>query len=203
MNTLSKCLCALLIGTAFMLSCSRPVAYFQPSAREHFAASTATTAPAPVAEISALVAETPAPASVNSSVGQLPEATVALNQLDALVHSDSKVVAHKTVQKRLNRVRNLLTAASAKTERSPTEISTPKKMNLLERLMVKKMNKQINRQLAPANPEKTMISTGTLATGAVLVILGLLLLLLTTGTGATVGLIALLAGAVVLLVGLL
>jgi hypothetical protein len=48
-----------------------------------------------------------------------------------------------------------------------------------------------------------MISTGTLALGAVLVIVGLLLILLTSGAGMTIGIIALLAGAVVLLLGLL
>ena len=196
MSTFSKHLFAALLGTAFLASCSRPVAYFQPSAREHFAAAAATSAiPVVVAPISAADLATPA--------DQVAQASVALDQVDAMVRNDSKLSADKTVQKRLNRVRKLLATASAKSTLTPTAVSAPKKMNLMERLMLKKMNKKISRQLAPTNPGKTMVSTGTLATGAVLVIVGLLLLLLTTGTAATVGLIALLVGAVVLLVGLL
>ena len=36
MRMLSKSLMAALIGTALISSCSRPVAYFQPTAREQF-----------------------------------------------------------------------------------------------------------------------------------------------------------------------
>ena len=123
--------------------------------------------------------------------------------MDALVRNDSKLAGNKTVQKRLNRVRALLASASTKASLSPTEVSAPRKMNLVERMMLKKMNKKINKQLAPANPEKTMANSGTLAAGAVLVIIGLLLLILTSGTAATVGLVAVLVGAVILLIGLL
>jgi hypothetical protein len=73
----------------------------------------------------------------------------------------------------------------------------------MERLVLKKINKKINHQLAPQNPNKPMVNAGVLATGAVLVIVGLLLVLLTSGTASTLGIIVLLAGAVLLLVGLL
>ncbi len=195
MSTLSKHLFAALIATILLASCSRPVAYFQPSAREHVAA---VSAPATPVSVAALVAETS-----STPAEQLAQASVALDQVDAMVRNDNKLSADKTVQKRLNRVRTLLASQVSKVDVSPTEVNTPKKMNLVERIMLKKMNKKISRQLAPANPEKVMVSTSTLATGAVLVIVGLLLLLLTTGTAATIGLIAILVGAVVLLVGLL
>ena len=192
------------LGSALMITlfaaCSRPVAYFQPSQREHFASAPANVAP--VAEIPAPAA-TEAPVLVVTPAEQLTQASAALNQVDALVSNNNKLAADKTVQKRLNRVRTLLASASTKASLSPSETSAPKKMNLMERLMLKKMNKKISKQLAPANPNQTMSSQGTLAAGAVLVIIGLLLLVLTSGTAATVGLVAILVGAVILLVGLL
>ncbi|MVM28747.1 hypothetical protein GO755_01790 [Spirosoma sp. HMF4905] len=199
MNTFSKQLFAALLGLIIVSSCSRPVAYFQPSAREHIVA-----APSPVAPVvAAQPSVSQAAAETTSPVQQLAQANSSLNEIDALVSNNSKLASNKTVQKRLNRVRTLLASASTKANLAPTETAAPKKMNLMERMMVKKMNKKISKQLAPANPDKAMINSGTLATGAVLVIVGLLLILLTTGTAFTVGVIALIVGAVLLLLGLL
>lgn len=192
----SKHIVAALLGVAVFSSCSRPVAYFQPTAREHYAT-------APVKAEPVTQAESAAPAVVTTPSEQVAQTTTALDQMDAMVRNDSKLSADKTVQKRLNKVRTLLAANSAKAALAPTEANAPKKMNLVERMMLKKMNKKISKQLAPANPEKTMVNSGTLAGGAVLVIIGLLLLILTSGTAATVGLVAVLVGAVILLVGLL
>lgn len=197
----SKHIVAALLGTVVFSSCSRPVAYFQPSAREHYATAPAKVAPVAQPESAAtVVAQTPVMASVTAPAEQVAQTTAALDQMDAMVRNDSKLSADKTVQKRLNKVRTLLAAKAAL---APTEASAPKKMNLMERVMLKKMNKKISKQLAPANPEKAMANTGTLAGGAVLVIVGLLLLILTSGTAATVGLVAVLVGAVLLLIGLL
>jgi hypothetical protein len=197
-----------LLGSALMITlfaaCSRPVAYFQPSAREHFATTQSKTAPATTTETPVpVVAETIAPVETVTPTEPVVKASAALDQMDAMVRNDSKLAENKTVQKRLNRVRTLLASASAKASLTPTEVNAPKKMNLVERMMLKKMNKKINKQLAPANPEKAMANSGTLAAGAVLVIIGLLLLILTSGTAATVGLVAVLVGAVILLIGLL
>ena len=197
MNTQSL-LAGLLMIVAFA-SCSRPVAYFQPSAREHFA--TATAKVAPVKSVDASAPVTLAPAVTSTPAEQVAQANVALDKIDAVVRNDSKLAADKTVQKRLNRVRTLLASTSAKANLAPTDVNAAKKMNLVQRLMVKKMNKKISKQLAPANPEKAMANTGVLAAGAVLVIVGLILLL--AGGSSTVGVILLLAGAVILLVGLL
>jgi len=194
-------LAGLFMATLFT-ACSRPVAHFQPTPREHFAAVT----PVPVAS-STVSTETPAP-SVSVETNQMSVAPAtrvneALDQMDALVRNDSKLASNKTVQKRLNRIRTLVEATSTKSTLAFSASNSTKKAGLMERIVLKKMNKKISKQLAPQNPEKTMANSGILATGAVLVIIGLLLLLLTSGTGATVGLIVLLAGAVVLLVGLL
>ena len=200
----SKHIVAALLGVAVFSSCSRPVAYLQPTSREHFATAPVKAAPVTQAESAApAVVQTPVTASVTTPSEQVAQTTTALEQMDAMVRNDSKLSADKTVQKRLNKVRTLLAANSAKAALAPTEANAPKKMNLVERMMLKKMNKKISKQLAPANPEKTIVNSGTLAGGAVLVIIGLLLLILTSGTAATVGLVAVLVGAVILLVGLL
>ncbi|GAB2561230.1 hypothetical protein GCM10027085_60380 [Spirosoma aerophilum] len=141
--------------------------------------------------------------TVATPVEQVAQTAKAMDQMEAMVRNDSKLGADKTVQKRLNKIRSLVASTSAKAVASPTEVSAPKKMNMMERLMLKKMNKKISKQLAPANPEQTMSSRGTLAAGAVLVIIGLLLLILTSGTASTIGLVAVLVGAVILLIGLL
>ncbi|GAB3781207.1 hypothetical protein GCM10028818_34870 [Spirosoma horti] len=204
MSMFSKHIVVALLGVAVFSSCSRPVAYFQPSAREHFASAPAKVVPVTQTETAAPVAvQTTATASVTTPSEQVAQTTTALEQMDAMVRNDSKLSADKSVQKRLNKVRTLLAANSAKAALTPTEANAPKKMNLVERMMLKKMNKKISKQLAPANPEKTMVNSGTLAGGAVLVIIGLLLLILTSGTAATVGLVAVLVGAVILLIGLL
>ena len=197
MKNVTQNLLAGLLMTALGVGCSRPVAYFQPTQHEHFA-----TTPA----VSAIADESPTnrPAepltTAPAPTDQIGQAQAALNQVDALVRNDNQLASDRTVQKRLNRVRTLLASAKAAT---PSAVTTTKKASLMERFMLKKMDKKINRQLAPNQPDKAMISSGTLATGAVLVIVGLLLLLLTTGTAATVGVIALIAGAVVLLLGLI
>jgi hypothetical protein len=203
MSSFSKHILTALLGAAVLSSCSRPVAYFQPSAREHFAKTPAVAAPVASTESVTLPTETTTPAVVAMPAEQVAQTTAALDQVDAMVRNDSKLSADKAVQKRLNRIRTLVASTSAKAVAAPTEVSAPKKMNLMERMMLKKMNKKISKQLAPANPDQAMSSRGTLAAGAVLVIIGLLLLVLTSGTASTIGLVAVLVGAVILLIGLL
>lgn len=200
MSRFSKHILTALLGAAVLSSCSRPVAYFQPSTREHFAKTPASAVPA---ERVALSTEPATPAVVATPAEQVAQTTAALDKMDAMVRNDSKLGADKTVQKRLNRIRTLVASTSTKAAAAPTEVSAPKKMNLMERMMLKKMNKKISKQLAPANPDQAMSSRGTLAAGAVLVIIGLLLLVLTSGTASTIGLVAVLVGAVILLIGLL
>lgn len=201
MNTFSKPLFTALFGIAILSSCSRPVAYLQPSAREHFATTASQETQKNVAETVAV--ETPAQ-TVATPAEQVAQATETLNQVDALVRNDSKLSANKTVQKRLNRVRNVLAAASNKTSLSANGTTAPKKMSLVQRLVIKKMNKKISKQLAPANPDKAMAVKGILALGAVILIAGLLVLLLSSGgTAATIGVIGIVAGLALLLIGLI
>ena len=197
-------LLASLLLVALFTACSRPVAYFQPSAREHFTkAQSAGVAPDPTVQTIAPEQVVTTTETTPTPTQQVAQANQTLDQVDALVRNDSKLAADKTVQKRLSRIRNLLTTASAKVNLTPTETNAPKKMNLMQRLMLKKMDKKISKQLAPANPNQPMAVKGILALGAVVLIAGILLALLATGTGSTIGVIGIIAGLALLLIGLI
>lgn len=189
-TTFAKHLCAVLIGAAILSSCSRPVAYFQRS---------------PVESTSKLntqivAIDTPTP-TTSAPTESLTQANEAIKQIDAYVRNDSKLASNKKLSKRMDRVKSLL--ASTRGTLEPTIVHASRKMNMVERLMLKKMNKKISRQLAPANPEKAMLSRSYLiGGGAVLLIGGLLLLIIGTGTAAFIGLIVALVGAVGLILAL-
>lgn len=197
-------LAASLLMVTLFTACSRPTAYFQPTAREHFSRAAK---PAPVADLTSQVtlpevasAETVTPAST-----PVIQATQALDQVDALVRNDQKLAADKTVQKRMSRVRIMLATAVGKGNLSSTTGTTAKKMNLMQRLMVKKLNRTISKQLAPANPEKAMAIKGILAFGAVILLAGIIVLLVSSAgtTGATIGIIGIIGGLALLLIGLI
>lgn len=189
-----------LLSISLLASCSRPQAFVQRSTRESFArteqvaANTVSEINPPATSAVELSAPAEQPAAQLETVSQ---------QLEASARDNSALTADRSVQKRLARVRTMLAAASTKAASAEVVSAPAKKPNLAERLMLNKINKKIGKQLAPQNPEKTMLNVGTLTTGAVLVLIGLLLMLLTTGTAATIGLVALIVGAVLLLVGLL
>ncbi|MBD2754011.1 hypothetical protein IC230_13975 [Spirosoma sp. BT704] len=69
--------------------------------------------------------------------------------------------------------------------------------------MLKVINRKISRQLAPSRPEKAMVNRPIQVIGAsVLLVGGLLLLILGSGTVAFIGLILSLVGGVGVIVGL-
>jgi hypothetical protein len=203
MKAFSLPVLAALSFATLLTSCNRQQALFQRTPVVSYATPISAAAPVTVAEQPAVVAPTTTTeANVTAPAAQAVQAKAALAQLDALVSANPSLVDNKRVDKRMSKVRTMLTSMST-ANTAPSATAAPKKMNLVQRMMLKKMDRKISKQLAPANPEKAMISTGTLALGAVLVIVGLLLILLTSGAGMTIGIIALLAGAVVLLLGLL
>jgi hypothetical protein len=194
---------SLLMAILFM-ACSRPTAYFQPTTREHFSS---TAKPASATDLTnqstasgVVPTETVAPTSI-----PVIQATQALDKVDVLVRNDQKLVADRTVQKRLSRVRTMLATAVGKGNLTPSTGAVSKKMNLMQHLMVKKLNRTINRQLAPANPEKAMAIKGVLALGAVVLLAGIIILLISSAgtTGATIGVIGIIGGLILLLIGLI
>jgi hypothetical protein len=187
MNTLTQHVCAALLGVAIFSSCSRPVAYFQRSSVEPSVKTLATT----VAEPTQAVA---APTEL------LVKANETITQLDAYVRNDSKLATNKKLTEHMSRVKTLLTSTHGTLAAKAS--NAPQKTTLMERLMLKKINKQINRQLAPKHAEKSTISPVILIGGIVLLIGGLILLIAGTGTAAFIGLILALIGALGTVLGL-
>ncbi len=126
----------------------------------------------------------------------------ALAAYEAVAKADNKLTVSdkQKLDKRMGRIKQLL-ATTSFTEASAN--ATTHKTTAMERMMVKKINKKIQQKMSPEKTQKAQLNTGVLTGGAVLVILGLLLLLLTSGTAATLGLVSLIVGAVLLLIGLL
>ncbi|GAB3958101.1 hypothetical protein GCM10028805_51880 [Spirosoma harenae] len=178
---------------ALLSACSRPVAYFQ-----HKAATSATSHQDPaVSDVSSL--ET---SSTITTTAQLPS-HINLSQLETYVRNDARLASHKQLRKRMDRLKRLLATSATEKSTNVTPVYQVHKTSAIERLMVKKLNTSVKKHLSPNHPEKPMLNSGLLSGGAILFIGGLLLLLLTTGTGAVIGLIALIIGILALLLGLL
>ena len=75
-----------------------------------------------------------------------------------------------------------------------------KKISLVQRIVLKKMARKMQRQLAPNHPKEI---TGTARLGLIIAGVGLLLLLIGNGFGSILGLIALLAGGALFVYALL
>ncbi|WP_232541239.1 hypothetical protein [Spirosoma endbachense] len=188
-STFTKYIGVALIGTVLIGSCSRPVAYFQKSPNKIYAA-------APPITVSV---ETPAE-SVSAQKESLVQATSVITQLDTYVRNDNKLAANKNLNRRMARIKTLLASTSGKPDLKTTH--APSLKNGLQKLIQKKMNRRIGKQLAAAHPDKALVNGGKLIGGIVLLVAGLLLLILGSGTVAFIGLIVSLVGALGVIVGL-
>ncbi|GAB3704392.1 hypothetical protein GCM10027592_35680 [Spirosoma flavus] len=186
-STFTKPFYASLVALAMLASCSRPVAYFQRGP----VTSSATASVQPNTLITQHVIE---PAQTEAT------ANITAYHSEANVQKDSKLATSTALNKRMIRIGKML-AASAATSGSSITVA-PHKMNGLERLILKKLNRQLGKQLAPSHPQKAMVAKGKLAGSIVLLIAGLLMLILGTGTLAFIGLIVSLVGAVGTIVSL-
>lgn len=201
MKLYSKHLFAALIATSVMASCSRPVAYFQPTAHEQFKTTKAET-------VAATLVEAVQPAAVNNAsvaveatqpvtpAQQVVQAKKAIDQIDAYVRNDSKLASNKRLAKQMDRVRDLFTTTTPKAVESINVAST-RKTSLLERVMLKRVDKKIKNHLSP---EKTMAKS-LLTIGVIVGIIGLLFIIL--NVASPLGIIALVVGLALVLVDLL
>lgn len=204
MTTFSKHLFAALIGTSLLAACSRPVAYFQPSVREQYKSTPSEVAvvSTPVEVIPSTPVETVAPATPvasaeqAASTEQIAQAKQALSQVEAYVRNDSKLASNKKLAKRMNRVNELLATATPESISSVKETSTHK-TNLIQRIMLKQIDKKVKNHLAP---EQTMLKS-MLTIGLIVGIIGLLLIIL--NVASPLGIIALVVGLVLVLIDLL
>lgn len=206
MRTITKPLFAVLLGAAFMASCSRPVAYFQPTARQQYkSVQTEAVAVTPAEVAQPAVVETSAPqvvvvAQAATPTEQIAQTKQAVSQVEAYVRNDSKLASNKKLAKRMARVSELLTTASDKAA-VPTKVTSPKKISLLERTMLKKIDKNIKSHVAP-DAAKAMTSNVRL--GLIIGGIGLILLLLGgSSVLGVLGLIGFIIGLVLILIGVI
>lgn len=203
MRTLSKYVAAAFLGTVMLASCSRPVAYFQPSAREQFksAQSTEVAVVSPSESVQPAEAVVAPVATPVTPAEQLAQAKQAVSQMEAYVRNDSKLASNKKLAKRITRLNEMVATAGNKAVTSTNEASA-KKMTFMERTMLKKMDKKIKNHVAP---DQTKATSNT-RLGLIVGVVGLILILVgaIAGSGAVVllGLIGLIVGLVLLLIGL-
>ncbi|ARK11980.1 hypothetical protein A6C57_17505 [Fibrella sp. ES10-3-2-2] len=197
MNTSTKHTLLALAVTAFLGSCSRPVATFQPSKAERFySAQTATT---PVVAQEATVSEPVAVATETAAAPVSTPATAnieqALTKVEAFASTKADKADARKLERRITKIREVLATSPAKVEATN---GAAKKTTMVQRMMLKSMDKKIQKHLAPEQPMRS----NTLTAGLVIGLIGILLLLLTTGVASTLGLIALVVGIVLVILGL-
>ena len=100
----------------------------------------------------------------------------------------------------MTRIGNVLTPPNENLGLQATK--APHKLSGMQQLMLRKLNKHISKALAPSHPEKALVSKGKLISSIVLLIAGLLMLIMGTGTLAFIGLIVGLIGALGTIVSL-
>jgi hypothetical protein len=201
MKTFSTHLFAALLGVSMLSSCSRQAAYFQPTSREQFKSTQPETASVAKQTQSTSVEATSATEAVvlperALSVQQVDQAKLAMNRVEAYVRNDSRLTSNSKLTKRMARVSELMARTGSQTDLSTKAVSA-QKTTLIQRVMLKRIDKKIKNHLSP---ERAMAKS-LLTIGAIVGIIGLLLLIL--NVASPLGIIALIVGLVLILVDLL
>ncbi|OIN59225.1 hypothetical protein [Arsenicibacter rosenii] len=200
MKTLTRNAFFAFAAAAMMTACSRPYATVQRTQTERFYSAAK---PAPAAEAKAVdvAVATPveAPATTEAPTAAQVEATKqVVDQIEAYAANNKELASSKKLEKRMARVKQLLNEAT--TAKSLNTLQTTKKATLMERMMTKKIDKQIKKHMAP--DEAKVMDRATRA-GIIIGIVGLLLSLLFGGVLGLLGLLMLIGGIVLILVGVL
>lgn len=201
MKALSKHLFAAALGATLLASCSRPVAYFQPTQREHFSSpkTEAVTAVTPVEAAQPVATPVSAPEAVPTSAEQIAQAKTVMSQVEAYVRNDSKLASNKTLAKRMARANALMATATNKAAVG-NNATAAKKMTFMERTMLKKMDKKIKKHVAP---NETKALSRNLRNGIIIGAIGFILALFFGGPIGVIGVILLVVGVVLILLGVL
>ncbi|GAB3313773.1 hypothetical protein GCM10027299_01100 [Larkinella ripae] len=211
MRTLSKLAVYSLLTSALFSACSRPYATYQKMPVEHFGSRQEVAAPqavsTPAEEVAAVAVETPAvavaePATPLTTAAALKN--VEQKMQEAVARNDNKLVGNKRLEKRMARVQNLLAEASTKAatadKTTASTATATHKMNLAERMMMKKLDKKIKNSLAP---DEAKAMSRTLRAGIIVGVVGLLFALLFGGVLGLLGVLMLIGGIVLILVDVL
>lgn len=179
MNTISKHFFLALTGAVFLASCSRPVAYFQrtPTERFHSPQAIVTADPAKPTPVSEALTST--------TVEQVVQAKQVMGQLEAYVRNDNKLASNHKLTKRLARINELLATSHAKATLS-TNATSVKKMTLLERIVLKKIDKKIKNHVAP---NKTNELSQNIKTASIVAAVGIVLFALFSGLISIIGIL--------------
>lgn len=196
---------ALILSVLFS-ACSRPYATYQKMPVEHFASRT----PAPVAQPAA-VSEAAATASTSEATVEQAAAlttaatiTKANEQIqEAVASTNANAAGSKKLEKRMARVQKMLAEASAKATAAPAATNSTHKMNLAERMMLKKIEKKM-KSSGSVSPEEAKVMSRTLRAGIIIGVVGLLFVLLFGGNVlGLLGVLMLIGGVVLILVDVL
>ncbi|MEZ0541200.1 hypothetical protein [Fibrella arboris] len=188
-----------LAGAALLTACSRPVATFQKSQPERFYSQQKATEPALVADDAApVIADVSTTAAAEVAAVSPPVTAQTKQASDALVSLKAANSTDRRLTKRIEKAERMLAQVNLTSVAQP--VATTKKASFMERTMLKSIDKKIKKHMAP---KETTAMTGYVRLGAIIGLIGLLLLLIGNGVGATIGLIALIAGLVLILLGVI
>lgn len=191
-----------LATVALLASCSRPYATFQKSTPEHFYTKTSAT---PVAEMPAEVQSTVNPADAVVMPATPAGAVADLEKVDALVSAKAGLSTSKKLTRHLNHAKELVTqmrakvAAPASLAGTTATSAAPQKMNLMKRMVLKSIDQKIHNKMAP---KKTMAKS-LLSIGIIIALIGVLLLLVGSGTVYSLGYVGLIVGIILIIASLI
>ena len=184
MKTLTRNAFFAFAAAAMMTACSRPYATVQRTQTERFysEAKAAPAAQPKTTEEVAVATPVEAPAAVDAPTAAQVEATKqVVDQIEAYAANNKELASNKKLEKRMARVKQLLNEAT--TAKASNTLQTTKKATLMERMMTKKIDKQIKKHMAP--DEAKVMDRATRA-GIIIGIVGLLLSLLFGGCTGSV-----------------
>ncbi|RRB02299.1 hypothetical protein [Larkinella rosea] len=211
MRTLSKLAVYSLLTSALFSACSRPYATYQKMPVERFGSRqevpAVSTPQTPAEDVAVASVESPAVAPAETATPLTTAAAlknVEQKLQETVARSDNKLAGTKKLEKRMARVQSLLAEASVKAtttaeNKTASALTTTHKMNLAERMMMKKIDKKIKNSLAP---DEAQAMSRTLRAGIIIAIIGLILSLL-GGVLSLIGVLMLIAGLVLILVDVL
>ncbi len=142
------------------------------------------------------------PSAAQPAAVQSKTVREALTKYEAVALADNKLTNAQKVKisKRMEQARTMLTAMEQRGT-DLTVATNTHKASFAERMVTKKIDKQIQKKLAPNSPKAT--GNTLLRAGIIIGLIGLVLLLVGNGVGATIGYLALIAGIVLIIIGLI
>lgn len=186
----TRSLCSTVLAVALLVSCTRPVAYFQRGPVQPASRS--------VGQTVTMIKPVQQPDESSQVVAQ---SRTTVNPADAYVWQTDQLPVSNALGNRISQAGTRLVSSTG--AQRLTETNAPRKLTGMERLVLRKVNKQISRQLAPNQPQKPMISKGKLILSILVLIAGVLLMTLSTGPLIFIGLVVTLFGALGTIVSLI